>query len=103
MHMVDCSAPSRCVGCSPRTCLLCRDVPLLAPPPLQAYRRLALKYHPDKQKGAAGREEAARLFQRAKDAKDLLADEGARAALNALLRCAMLPGPEHEPASCGLL
>mmetsp|Transcript_14172 Transcript_14172/g.42763 ORF Transcript_14172/g.42763 Transcript_14172/m.42763 type:complete len:545 (-) Transcript_14172:382-2016(-) len=52
----------------------------------KAYRQLALKYHPDKQKGAAGKEEAARLFQRAKDAKDLLADEGARAALNALLR-----------------
>lgn len=87
---------SRCVECLPHTCLLRRDAPLLAPPPSQAYRKLALKYHPDKQTG----EEAARLFQRAKDAQDLLADEAARAALDALLRCAVPPGPEHDPGPC---
>lgn len=51
---------------------------------VQAYRAAALRYHPDKNKGDV--EGAKNKFQAAKDARDLLSDDKARAALDALLR-----------------
>lgn len=51
----------------------------------RAYKKQALKYHPDKAKGS-DKEAAAKKFQQAADAKELLSDSSARAALDALLR-----------------
>lgn len=51
----------------------------------QAYRAAALRHHPDKNKGDV--EGAKAKFQAAKDARDLLSDAKARAALDALLGC----------------
>lgn len=53
----------------------------------QAYRAAALRYHPDKHKGDV--EGAKKKFQAAKDARDLLTDAKARAALDALLGCVL--------------
>ena len=53
----------------------------------QAYRAAALRHHPDKNKGDV--EGAKAKFQAAKDARDLLSDAKARAALDALLGCAI--------------
>lgn len=54
----------------------------------QAYRAAALRHHPDKNKGDV--EGAKKKFQAAKDARDLLTDAKARAALDALLGCGAL-------------
>ena len=64
----------------------------------QAYRAAALRHHPDKNKGDA--EGAKAKFQAAKDARDLLSDAKARAALDALLGCAnaVLPCASICPA-----
>lgn len=59
--------------------------------PMQAYRSAALQYHPDKNKGDT--EGAKKNFQLAKDARDLLQDTKARAALDALLQCVIPPWP----------
>lgn len=63
----------------PPDCLY--DVP---PCVLQAYRSAALQHHPDKNKGDP--EGAKKAFQLAKDARDLLQDAKARAALDSLLQ-----------------
>lgn len=59
---------------------------------VQAYKKLALKYHPDKVRGLSN-EEAATKFQQVTAAKELLSDTAARAALDALLRCSLNPKP----------
>jgi curved DNA-binding protein CbpA len=52
----------------------------------KAYRRLALKYHPDKQKASTdqkGRDHAEKMFERIKQACDFLLDPQKKAALDA--------------------
>lgn len=65
----------------------------------QAYRAAALRHHPDKNKGDV--QGAKAKFQAAKDARDLLSDGKARAALDALLGCATaVPQRTLQRSSC---
>lgn len=54
----------------------------------KAYKKMALKFHPDKARDIS-KEEAALKFLQAASAKELLSDVAARAALDALLRAKM--------------